>query len=74
MEDLDVDVKIQLKWILKEWWEGMDCMNLVQDKDMWQASLNTVMNFQVPYNTGNFSTSRWTTSFSRMTLLYGVSY
>jgi len=41
-------------------------MNLVQDKDMWQASLNTVMNFQVPYNTGNFSTSRWTTSFSRM--------
>jgi hypothetical protein len=29
-------------------WEGMDWINLVQDKDMWQTLVNMVMNLQVP--------------------------
>lgn len=47
LEDLDADVKILLKWILKKWQWGMECHNLVQDKDVWQALLNKEMNIQV---------------------------
>jgi hypothetical protein len=25
-------------------WRGMDCIDLAQDRDMWQALINTVMN------------------------------
>jgi len=34
--------------------------------------VNVVMNLWVPYNVGNFLTSLGPTSFSRMTLFYGV--
>jgi hypothetical protein len=27
---------------------GMDCINLVQDKDRWRAVVHTVMNLRVP--------------------------
>jgi len=44
MEDLCIDGRIILKWILKkvEWW-GMDWIDLAQEKDRWLA-LNAVMN------------------------------
>jgi hypothetical protein len=29
-------------------WEGMDCIDLAQDRDRWWALVNTVMNLQVP--------------------------
>jgi hypothetical protein len=29
-------------------WEGMDWIHLDQDRDQWQALVNTVMNIQVP--------------------------
>jgi len=29
-------------------WEGVDWMHLAQDRDQWQALVNTVMNLQVP--------------------------
>jgi len=35
----------------------MDHTNLVQDKERWQALVDTGMNFWVPYNVGNFWTS-----------------
>jgi hypothetical protein len=29
-------------------WDGMDWINLAQDRDQWRALLNTVMNLGVP--------------------------
>ena len=37
--------------------EGMDWIDLAQDKDRWRALVNAVMNLQVPSNVGNFLTS-----------------
>jgi hypothetical protein len=37
--------------------EGMDWIDVAQDRDRWQALVNAVMNLQVPYNAGNFLTS-----------------
>ena len=74
MDDPDVDGKIILKLIFREWNGGlMDYINLDQDRDRWQALVNTVMNLQVPQNTGNFLTSCDLVSFSRRTLFLGVS-
>jgi len=29
------------------WWEGVDWMHLAQDRDQWQATVNTIMSLWV---------------------------
>jgi len=53
-------------------WAGMDWIDLAQDRDMWQALVNAVMNLWVPKNAGNFLTSSGPVSFSKRTLLHTV--
>ena len=37
--------------------EGMDWIELAQDKERWRALVNAVMNLRFPLNAGNFLTS-----------------
>jgi hypothetical protein len=54
-------------------WRGMDWIDLAQDRDVWGAVANAVMNLRVPYNAKNFLTSLKPVRFSRRTLLHGAS-
>jgi hypothetical protein len=51
----------------------MDLINLAQDREIWQAIVNAVLNIRFPLNVGNFLTSRGAVSFSGTTLLHEVS-
>jgi hypothetical protein len=55
-------------------YEGMDWINLTQDKDQWRGLVSMVMNLLVASNAEDMLTSWVTVSFSRRTLLYGISY
>ena len=48
MEDLGLDGRIILRWILRKWDVGMDWIDLAQDRDRWRALVNAVMNLRVP--------------------------
>jgi hypothetical protein len=39
------NIKIDLREV---GWDGIDWIDLVQDRDQWRALMNTVMNLQVP--------------------------
>jgi hypothetical protein len=38
-------------------WDGMDWIDLAQDRDQWRAPANTVMNLSIPENAGKFLSS-----------------
>jgi hypothetical protein len=39
------NIKIDLREL---GWDGMDWINLAEDRDQWRALVNTVMNLRVP--------------------------
>jgi len=53
--------------------EVMDWLDLAEDRDRWRALVNVVMNHKVPQNAGNFFTSSELISFSRHSVLKGIS-
>jgi hypothetical protein len=52
---------------------GLDWIQLAQDRGRWGALVNAVLNVRGPQNAGNFLTNCQPVSFSRRTLLHGVS-
>jgi hypothetical protein len=50
LESPGVDGSIILKWAFKKRDEGMDCIDLAQERDRWWALVNGVMNFRFPQN------------------------
>jgi hypothetical protein len=52
---------------------GIEWIELAHCRNRWRALVNAVMNLRVLSNAGNFLTSCKLVSFSRRTVLYGVS-
>jgi hypothetical protein len=44
LKDPCIDGRIILKWGFEKWVVGMDWIDLAQDRDMWRAVVNAVMN------------------------------
>jgi len=48
LEDPGIDGRIMLRWIFRNWYGSVDCIDLAQKRDRWQAFVNVVMNIRVP--------------------------
>jgi hypothetical protein len=51
-------------------WDGMDLIDLPQNRDQWRGRMNTVMNLRVPQNARNFLSVCTIGSFSRRAQLH----
>jgi hypothetical protein len=72
-EDQDVDGWTTLKWILQRHSilsDGMDWIDLAQDRDQWRALMNTEMNLRILYISGMFWSSCTIGSFSKRAQLH----
>jgi hypothetical protein len=54
-------------------WDGMDWIDLAQNRDKWRVFVNTVMNLRVPQNAGKFLSISTTGDFSRRAQIHEVS-
>jgi len=54
-------------------WEGVNWIHLAQDSDRRQALVTTVINFRIPYKSGNFLTIWAAIGSWRTSLLNGIS-
>jgi hypothetical protein len=54
-------------------WKHVERMHVAQNRDQWQVLVNMVISLCISQNARNFLTSWMTISFSRRTLLHGVS-
>jgi uncharacterized protein YpuA (DUF1002 family) len=73
LEEAGVDGRKILRWIFRKRNGDIDWIDLAQVRDRWRALLNVIMIFWILENVGNFFTSLEPVSFSRRTLLLGVS-
>jgi hypothetical protein len=62
------NIKIDLREIE---WGGMDWIDMDQDRDLWRAVVNTVMNRQVPVNIGKYLSSCRSGCFSKWIQFHG---
>jgi hypothetical protein len=53
-------------------WDGMDWIDVAQDRDWWKAVVNMVMKIRVPQNPGKFLRRCMTGCFSRRAQLHEV--
>jgi hypothetical protein len=51
-------------------WDGMDWIDLAQDRDQWKTLVSAVMNLRVPQTAGKFLNSCTIGSFSRRAQLH----
>ena len=71
LEKLGIDKENSIKMGNEELdWEGVDGIDLAQDRDEYTDVVNTVMNHLIPLNVENFLTKWGTFSFSKKNALF----
>jgi hypothetical protein len=67
---LEDNIKMDLQEV---GWDGVACIDVAQNRDKWWELVTAVMNYLFLQNAGIFLTNGIMISFSRQTLLHGVT-